>query len=58
MEHTGSLWWTSTYKAEGEVTLTVGGKGRNWEIPFVLVVDLLGYRFEEMGRACKGKRGH
>ena len=40
-----SLWWTSTYNDEDDWTLKVGCKGNSWDVPFVEVFDLLGFRF-------------
>ena len=48
-----TLWWTSTYKADGGKTLQVGGKGKSWEMPFVEEFDPLGYRFPKNGKGAK-----
>ena len=48
-----SLWWRSTYKAEDGMTLKVGSRGENWEMPFVEVFDLLEYRFRRNGKGIQ-----
>ena len=40
MEPKLKLWWTSTYKAEVDMTLEVGGREKSWEMPFVEVFNL------------------
>ena len=52
----GSLWWTSTYKAEDERALQVGGRGKNWDMPFVDRFDLLGYHLRR-SRKRRGQKG-
>ena len=52
-----SFWWTSTCKAEDEVTLKVWSMDKSWETPFVDVFDLLGYRFRMNGKVFMGPKG-
>ena len=40
-----SLWWTSSYEEEDKLTLQVGGGGKDWDLPFREVFEVLVYRF-------------
>ena len=48
-----SLRWTCSYEEEDQLTLKVGGGGKDWDLPFRKVFEVLGYRFQRDG---KGKR--
>ena len=41
-----SLWWTSSFEEEDKLTLKVGGRGKDWDLPFR---EVLGYRFQRDG---------
>ena len=41
--------WTSTNEEEDKLTLKVGGRGKDWDLPFREVFDVLGYRFQRDG---------
>ena len=49
-----SLWWTSSYEEEGQITLKVTGRGKEWDLPFMEVFDVLGYRFQRDGKGTQG----
>ena len=49
-----SLWWTSSYEEEDKLTLQVGGGGKDWELPFREVFEVLGYRFQRDGKGTQG----
>ena len=51
-----SLWWTSSYEEEDKLTLKVGGRGKDWDLPFREVFDVLGTVFNVMGKAHKGSK--
>ena len=53
-----SLWWTSSYKEEDKLTLKVGGGGKDWDLPYREVFDVLGYGVNVMGKAHKGSKRH
>ena len=48
-----SLWWTSSYEEEDKLTLQ-GGGGKDWELPFREVFEVLGYRFQRDGKGTQG----
>ena len=41
-----SLWWTSSFEEEDKITLKVGGGGKEWNLPFREVFEVLEYRFQ------------
>ena len=45
--------WTSTCKAEDERTLKVCCEGKSWDLQFVEVFDLLGYRLRRSGKGIQ-----
>ena len=49
-----SLWWTSSYEEEDKLTFQVGGGGKDWELPFREVFEVLGYRFQRDGKGTQG----
>ena len=48
-----SLLWTSSYE-EDKLTLQVGGGGKDWDLPFREVFEVLGYRFQRDGKSTQG----
>ena len=44
-----SLWWTSSYEEEDKLTLKVGRGGKDWDLPFREVFEVLGYLFQRDG---------
>ena len=49
-----SLWRSGTHQAEETKTLSVENRGRAWDLPFVEVFDVLGYRFHRDGNGYEG----
>ena len=45
-----SLWWTSSCEEEDQLTLKVGGGGKDWDLPYREVFEVLGYRFQRDGK--------
>ena len=49
-----ALRWTSTYKAEDRATLKVENRHLAWDLPFIEVFEVLGYRFHRDGQSVQG----
>ena len=49
-----SVWWTSTSKCEIMTTLRVGSRGKGWDLPFLEVFEVLGYRCHRDGKGFQG----
>ena len=49
-----SLWFTSSYEEEDKPTLKMGGEGKEWDLPFREVFEVLGYRFRRDGKGTQG----
>ena len=49
-----SLWWTCLYEEEEQLTIKVAGQGKEWDLPFREVFDVLGYRFNREGKGAQG----
>ena len=49
-----SLWWTSSYEEQDKLTLKVGGGGKDWDLPFREVFEVLGYHFQRDGKGTQG----
>ena len=49
-----SLWWTRSCEEEDKLSLKVGGRGKDWDLPFREVFDVLGYRFQRDGTGTQG----
>ena len=49
-----SLWWTSSYEEEDQLTLKVGRGGKDWDLPFQGGLRGIGCRFQRDGRGTQG----
>ena len=49
-----SLWWTCSYEEQKQLTLKVAGRGKEWDLTFMEVFDVLGYRFNREGKDAQG----
>ena len=51
-----SLWWTSSFEDEDCPTLKIGNRSQTWDLRFLKVFDVLGYRFHRDGKRYSGDR--
>ena len=49
-----SLWWTSTHKDEDGYNAEGGEQGHIGDLPFMVVFDVMGYRFHRDGKGAQG----
>ena len=49
-----TLWWTSSYEEEDKLTLKVGGGGKDWDLPFREVFEVLEYLFQRVEKGTQG----